>query len=163
MSNIFNKYDILDLALVNADLFVQRNLVFRRVCVPLWETSLSTAARFSCVCNVCPALLFLLSVQLALPFTMPCVWRYCSLLHYSSPISSSPIAQQMCSTVNSHLCHNPCIRNPIFTIMGVLTLYNHTYLQQYVWFPNYTSLRLSTYVKIRDWWFLVVLVFLSPV
>lgn len=117
------------------------------VCVPLWETTLSTAARFSCVCNVCPALLFLLSMPLVLPFMMPYVWRYCLLLHYPSLISYSPIAQQMCRSVNSHLYHNSCIRNPIITIMGVWTLYNHTYLQYYVWFPHYTSLRLSTYVK----------------
>ena len=127
MWNIINQYDILDLALVKADLFVQWTLVFRRVCVPLWEKTLSTAARYSCVCNVCSALLFLLSMQLALPFIMPCVWRYCLLLHYSSFISCSPIAQQMCRSVSSHLYHNYCIRNPIIMIMGVLNLCSHTY------------------------------------
>ena len=96
------------------------------VCVPLWETTLSTAARFSCVCKVCPALLFLLSMQLTLPFVIPCVWRHCLLLHYSSLISSSPIAQQMCRSVSIHLYHNSCTRNPIITIMGVLNLCNHT-------------------------------------
>jgi len=122
------------------------------MCVPLWETTLSTAARFSCVCNICPALLFLLSMQLALPFKMPCVWRYCLLLYYSSLISCSPTAQQMCRSVSSHLHHNSCIRNPIITIMGVLNLYNHAYKTTREFLITHHFITRPTWRKQNDDW-----------
>jgi len=152
MWSIFNQYDILDLVSVNADVFVQWTLVFRRVCVPIWEKMLSIAARFSCVCNVCPALLFLLSMQLTLPFVIPCVWRYCLLLHYSSLISCSPTAQQMCRSVSIHLYHNSCTRNPIITIMGVLNLCDHTCNATCEFLITHHFITRPTWTKQNDDW-----------